>query len=184
MKKLFLLCFCLSTAQSDYSLLEAVENDDFYRAGLILKSVNQSKLPQMINFRDSLGERLRVSKKKSFSNEGSHLVSHTKYLLQMTLLFEPERSVFYKAMCLNSSTTLSESQAEERTLFLNKTFPFADFDSFQIIRPHYTVFDCLFRNYDTGALLLLLDRLNSGEVWTKEAKRMLIKEGLTKLFKV
>ena len=84
------------------------------------------------------------------------------------------QSVVYKAICLDSSTKLPENQAENRKIFLNKTFPLANFDSVQMVQPHSTVFDCLFENMDAEVILLLLDRLNTDEVWAKKAKKILI----------
>ena len=59
MKTKFLLSFCL-LVKSDLTLLEAVKNEDFGLAVQLVKSADKAKLSEMVDFQDSLGERLRV----------------------------------------------------------------------------------------------------------------------------
>ena len=59
MKTKFLLSFCL-LVKSDLTLLEAVKNEDFGLAVQLVKSADKAKLSEMVNFQDSLGDRLRV----------------------------------------------------------------------------------------------------------------------------
>ena len=94
------------------------------------------------------------------------------------------RSVFFKAICRNSSTSLSENQAEDRKFFLNKTFPLARFDSVEMVQPYFTVFDCLLDNFEAEVMLLLLDRLDTSEAWAEKAKQVLINDqrGVSEFF--
>ena len=85
-------------------------------------------------------------------------------------------SVFYKAICRNSSANLPENQADDRKFFLNKTFPLARFDSVEMVQPYFTVFDCLLDNYEAEVMLLLLDRLDTSQAWAKKAKQVLIND--------